>query len=131
MPKSFYVNRYNSSILSLSFISHVLGVTLLIFFSIFLLGPAIFLILNGAYFTVLFFRPFFTPLYAIYKFIFRASDRDFYIQEVPANAWFWASRAFQAAVSLGQIGLGIYFLVTQGFAQQNLILTILNESPTH
>ena len=127
MPKSFYVNRYNSSILSLNFISHSLGVTLLVFFSIFILGPAVFLVINGAYCTVLFFRPYFQPLYEIYKFLFRLSDRDFYIQEVPATAWFWISRTGMAIFSLGQIGLGIYFLATQGFAVQNMILTIIQQ----
>lgn len=128
MTKSVYANRYNSTILSLNFMSHFLGMIILVFLTIFILGPAVFLLINGIFCAILFFRPYFQPLYEAYKFIFRLKDNEFYMQEVPLTFSFWLSRSFLALIVFGQIGIGIYFLIRFGFLEQNLIYTILQQT---
>lgn len=127
MTKTIYVNRYNSSILSLNFISHFLETILFVFFSIFVLGPAVFFVIDGVVCVILFFRPYFQPIYAAYKFLFRLKDYDFYMQEIPITFGFLLSRSVMAIIAIGQIGIGLYFLIRYGFLEQNLIHAILTE----
>jgi hypothetical protein len=127
MAKIIYVNRYNSSVLSLNFLSRVLGTIILVFLSIFFLGPAVFFIINGVFCTILFFRPYSRILYQVYKFLFKLKDYEFYMQEVPLNFGFWIKRGLLAIIALGQIGIGIYFLIRYGFLEQNLIHAILQQ----
>ena len=127
MTKTIYANRYNSTILSLNFISHFLEIIILDFASIFILGPAVFFIINGLLCAILFFRPYFQPLYEIYKFIFRLKDYEFYMQEVTLTIGFLLSRSLMAIIVIGQIGIGLYFLIRFGFLEQNLIHAILQQ----
>jgi len=127
MTKTVYVNRYNSSVLSLNFISHFLEIIILVFLTIFILGPAVFFIINGLLCAILFFRPYFRPLYEAYKFIFKLKDYEFYMQEVSLTIGFWLTRSVLAIIVIGQIGIGIYFLIRFGFLEQNMIHVILQQ----
>ncbi len=127
MAKTIYVNRYNSSILSLTFLSRVLGTAILVFLSIFILGPAVFFIISGMFCTILFFRPYSRPLYEAYKFLFKLKDYEFYMQQVTLNFGFWVKMGFMVIIAVGQIVIGINFLIQHGFLAQNLIHTILQQ----
>ncbi|MGA9398954.1 MAG: hypothetical protein WBV22_11925 [Anaerolineaceae bacterium] len=127
MTKIVYANRYNSSVLSLNLISRFLEIIILVFLTIFILGPAVFFIICGLLCAILFFRPYFRPLYEAYKFIFRLKDYEFYMQGIPLNIGFWFSRSIMAIIVIGQIGIGIYFLIRFGFLEQNLIHAILQQ----
>ncbi len=127
MTKTVYAFRYNSSILSLNFISRFLGIIILDFLSIFILGPAVFFILNGFLCAILFFRPYFRLLYEAYKFLFKLKDYEFYVQEVPLTIRFLFNRGILAFIVIGQIGVGIYFLIRFGFLEQNMIYAIMQQ----
>jgi hypothetical protein len=121
MKSTVNVNRLRSGIMSMLFISHIIEVTFVIFLSIFLLGPAIFFIITGLFCAVLFFRPHWIRLLGVYKFLFRLEDEDFYLHELPLNFGFWLTRSLMVILVLGQITVGIYYLSSYGFLNQNLI----------
>ncbi|GEM_PF-5720566 len=127
MKRIVMVNHLRSDIISLYFIGHLIEVTFAIFLSIFLLGPAVFFIINGIFCGFLFARPYWYQLLGPYKFLFHLFDDDFYMDEVKLDAWFWISRSLMVAFSLGQFVIGIYFLVRFGFLSQNLIYLIHNQ----
>ena len=121
------VNHLHSGFMSLLFISRIIEVISMLFLSIFLLGPAVFCIINGLFCAFFFARPYRYPLLVAYKFIFRLSDDDFYMEELRLGFWFWFSRTLMVIIALGQIIAGIYFLAHYGFLNQNLIYLIRNQ----
>ena len=121
MKRTILVNHIRSGIFSLFYLSHIIEVSFVLFLSIFLLGPAVFFIINGLFFSFLFARPHWYPLLTIHKFLFRLSNDDYYMQELGLGLGFWVSRTLMLIVAFGQIALGIYFLARYGFLDQNLI----------
>ncbi|MBN2257554.1 MAG: hypothetical protein JW704_06995 [Anaerolineaceae bacterium] len=121
MKRTILVNHLRSGIISLMFLSHFIEVTLVLFLSIFLLGPAVFFIINGIFCGLLFFRPHWLPLLRAYKFLFRLDDEDFYMNEQALSLGFWVSRFLMVVFVVSQIAIGIYFLSQYGFLNQNLI----------
>jgi hypothetical protein len=49
------------------------------------------------------------------------------MDEVTLGFWFWLSRTLMIIFSLGQVIIGIYFLIRYGFLNQNLIYLIRNQ----
>lgn len=121
MKRSIMVNHLRSDIISLYYIGHIIEVTFVIFLSIFLLGPAVFFILNGLFCGFMFARPYWYQLLVPYKYLFHLFDDDFYMDEVDLDFRFWLSRALMLVFSLGQVVVGIFFLARYGFLNQNLI----------
>jgi hypothetical protein len=127
MKRIIMVNHLRSDIISLYFIGHIIEVTFAIFLSIFLLGPAVFFIINGLFCGFMFARPYWYQLLVPYKYLFHLFDDDFYMDEVKLGFWFCLSRALMVIFSLGQVVVGIYFLASYGFLNQNLIYLIRNQ----
>jgi hypothetical protein len=121
MKRTILVNHIRSGMFSFVYLSHIIEVCFVLFLSIFLLGPAVFFIINGLFFSFLFARPHWYPLLSIHKFLFRLSDDDYYIEEVSLGLWFWVGRILMLVLAIGQIVLGVYFLARYGFLDQNLI----------
>jgi hypothetical protein len=121
MKRTILVNHMRSGLMSLFYISHIIEVCFVLFLSIFLLGPAVFFILNGLFCAFLFIRPHWHPLVKFHRFILRLSSDDYYMEEIPLGLGFWIVRTLMAIIALGQIALGIYFLASYGFLDQNLI----------
>jgi hypothetical protein len=126
MKQTTMVNHLRSGTMSLLFLSHIIEVTFVIFLTIFLLGPAVFFIINGLFCAFLFLRPHISSLVGFYKFIFRLTDDDFYMEELDLGFSFWLSRVLMVIIVLGQITVGIYFLSRYGFLNQNLIYLLRN-----
>ena len=121
MKRTILVNHIRSGKFSLVYLSYIIEVSFVLFLSIFLLGPAIFFIINGVFCAFLFARPHWYRLLVIHKRLFRLSDDDYYMQEVRLGLGFWIGRVLMAMIAFGQIALGIYFLARYGFLDQNLI----------
>lgn len=121
MKRTILVNRIRSGMFSLVYLSYIIEVSFALFLSIFLLGPAVFFIINGIFFSFLFARPHWYRLLSIHKFLFRLSNEDYFMEEVSLGLGFWVGRAIMLIVAFGQIALGVYFLIRYGFLDQNLI----------
>jgi hypothetical protein len=124
MKRTILINHIRSGIITLFFISHIIEVSFVLFLSIFLLGPAVFFIINGLFCAFLFARPHWYPLVGIHKFLFRLTNEDYYMEEIRLGLVFWIGRLLMAIIALGQIALGVYFLAQYGFLDQNLIYLI-------
>jgi hypothetical protein len=121
MKRTIRVNHIRSGMFSLIYLSHIIEISFVLFLSNFLLGPAVFFIINGLFFSFLFTRPHWYRLLAIHKFLFRLTNDDYYMQEVHLGLGFWIGRILMAIIALGQIALGVYYLARYGFLDQNLI----------